>query len=64
MTYYANGQSGLANVWITSGQVAARRLYAVYADATMHFPPSAAAARVCQARISPVASVWKGCGDC
>src|SRR5690349_13259083 len=28
----------------------------------MHLPPSAAAVRVCQARISPVASVWKGCG--
>lgn len=27
----------------------------------MHFPPSAAAARVCQARMSPLASVWKGC---
>jgi hypothetical protein len=59
-TYDANGQSGLASVWITSGHVAARRLYAVYADATTHFPPSAAAARVCQARMSPVASVWKG----
>lgn len=55
-TYYANGQSGLASVWMTSGHVAARRLYAVYAEARMHFPPSAAAARVCQARMSPVAS--------
>lgn len=33
----------------------------MYADARIHFPPSAAAARVCQARMSPVASVWKGC---
>lgn len=59
-TYYANGQSGLASVWMTSGHVLARMLYAVYAEERMHFPPSAAAARVCQARMSPLASVWKG----
>src|SRR5688500_13876500 len=59
VTCLSNGQMGSARSLISSGRRATILLYTTHEEARRFLPPSAAQVRVCNARISQNASVWK-----